>query len=173
LAAVVVSVVAGLILASLGQAFSGEGEQAYEGVTMLLAAAILTWMVFWMNKQGRHIRGEIEQGVNRAAAGHGRTALFWLAFLAVVREGIELALFLAASLFVGNRGQIAANTIQTLAGAILGLGTSILLGWTLFATTVRLELRRFFQVAVSCRPSLPDWLRTACTSSTSSDGYPR
>ena len=38
------------------------------------------------------------------------------------------------------------NIIQTLAGTILGLGTAILLGYTLFATTVRLDLRRFFQV---------------------------
>ena len=31
-------------------------------------------------------------------------------------------------------------------GAVLGLGTAILLGWSLFATTVKLNLSRFFQV---------------------------
>ena len=41
---------------------------------------------------------------------------------------------------------VTSNIIQTLVGTILGLGTAALLGWTLFATTVRLDLRRFFQV---------------------------
>jgi high-affinity iron transporter len=62
-----------------------------------------------------------------------------LAFLAVVREGIELALFLTASAF-------ASTAAQTFSGALIGLFTSILLGWLLFKTTVRLDLRRFFQV---------------------------
>jgi high-affinity iron transporter len=47
-------------------------------------------------------------------------------------------LFLTASVF-------ATNTLQTIIGAALGLGTAILLGWTIFATTVRLDMRRFFQ----------------------------
>ena len=55
------------------------------------------------------------------------------------REGIELALFLVASVF-------ASDVQQTLIGAFLGMGTAILLGWSLFATSVRLDLRRFFRV---------------------------
>jgi high-affinity iron transporter len=72
--------------------------------------------------------------------------MFWLAFIAVVREGIELALILTAAFFAGDQSQVTANTIQTLSGTVLGLGTAALLGWSLFATTVRLDLRRFFQV---------------------------
>src|SRR6185436_16070079 len=48
--------------------------------------------------------------------------------------------------FVSNQSGVTSDIIQTLAGTILGLGTAALLGWTLFATTVRLDLRRFFQV---------------------------
>jgi high-affinity iron transporter len=113
---------------------------------MLIAAGLLTWMIFWMSKQARSLKGELEAGVNRAAATTGQRAMFGLAFLAVVREGIELALFITAAFFAGNQGQMTSNIIQTLAGTILGLGTAALLGWTLFATTVRLDLRRFFQV---------------------------
>jgi high-affinity iron transporter len=84
--------------------------------------------------------------VNKAAASTGKRAMFWLAFIAVVREGVELALFITAAFFAGDQSQLMTNIIQTLAGTILGLGTATLLGWTLFATTVRLDLRRFFQV---------------------------
>jgi high-affinity iron transporter len=123
-----------------------EAEQIFEGITMLIAAGLLTWMIFWMGKQARFLKGELEAGVNKAAATTGKRAMFWVAFVAVVREGIELALFITAAFFAGDQSQVTTNIIQTLAGTILGLGTAVLLGWTLFATTVRLDLRRFFQV---------------------------
>jgi high-affinity iron transporter len=96
-------------------------------------------MIFWMNRQSRHLKGELEAGVRQAALSAGRQGLFMLAFLAVVREGVELALFLTAATF-------ASDAAQTLTGTLLGLFTSILLGWSLFASSVKLDLRRFFQV---------------------------
>jgi high-affinity iron transporter len=66
--------------------------------------------------------------------------------MAVVREGVELAIFVTAAFFAGNQGGTSTNLIQILAGTVLGLGTAVLLGYTIFATTVRLDLRKFFQV---------------------------
>ena len=146
LIAVGVSVLAAILLTLFGLSLEGPAEKIYEGVTMFLAAGILTWMIFWMSGQARHLKGELEEGVNKAAVSTGRRAIFWLAFVAVVREGVELALFITAAFFAGNNENVGLNTIQTLAGVVLGLGTSILLGWSLLATTVRLDLRRFFQV---------------------------
>ncbi len=148
LAAVGVSILAAILLTWFGLSLEGNAEKIYEGVTMLLAAGILTWMIFWMSKQARNIKGELENDVNKAAARYetGKRAIFWLAFIAVVREGVELAVFITAAFFVGNNENVGLNTIQTLAGVVLGLGTAVLLGWSLFATAVRLDLRRFFQV---------------------------
>ncbi len=148
MAAVGVSVLAAVLLTLFGLSLEGSAEKIYEGITMFLAAGILTWMIFWMSGQAKHMKGELEDGVNKAAAGHeaGKRSIFGLAFIAVVREGVELALFITAAFFAGNNEQIGVNTIQTLAGVVLGLGTSILLGWSLLATTVRLDLRRFFQI---------------------------
>lgn len=148
LAAAGVSVLTAVLLTLLGLSLTGTAEKIYEGITMLLAAGILTWMIFWMSGQVRNIRGELEDSVNKAAARYatGKSSIFWLAFVAVVREGVELALFITAAFFAGNNEQVGTNTIQTLAGVVLGLGTAILLGWSLLATTVRLDLRRFFQV---------------------------
>ncbi|MBI5965669.1 MAG: FTR1 family protein [Chloroflexi bacterium] len=148
LAAVGVSVLAAVLLTIFGLSLEGNAEKIYEGITMFLAASILTWMIFWMSGQAQHLKGELEEGVNQAASRNatGKRSLFWLAFVAVVREGVELALFITAAFFAGNNEQVGANTIQTLAGVVLGLGTAILLGWSLLATTVRLDLRRFFQV---------------------------
>lgn len=146
LSAVGVSVLSAVLLTAFGMSLEEEAEQIFEGITMLIAAGILTWMIFWMSKQARFLKGELEAGVNKAASTTGKRAVFWLAFVAVVREGVELALFITAAFFAGDQSQVTTNIIQTLAGTTLGLGTAILLGWTLFATTVRLDLRRFFQV---------------------------
>jgi high-affinity iron transporter len=146
LSAVGVSILTAVLLTSFGMSLEETAEQIFEGITMLIAAGILTWMIFWMSKQARFLKSELEAGVNKAAASTGKRAMFWLAFIAVVREGVELAFFITAAFFAGDQGQVTTNIIQTLAGTILGLGTAALLGWTLFATTVRLDLRRFFQV---------------------------
>ena len=146
LSAVGVSILTAGLLTAFGMSLEETSEQIFEGVTMLLAAGILTWMIFWMGKQGRFLKGDLEEGVNKAATSTGTRAVFWLAFLAVVREGVELALFVTAAFFVGDKTVVSNNVTQTLAGTILGLGTAILLGYTIFATTVRLDLRRFFQV---------------------------
>ena len=145
-AAVGLSVLVALALESLGMEFEGVGEEIFEGVAMLLAAGILTWMIFWMSGQAKNIKTELEEGVNKAAVTTGKRAIFWLAFFAVVREGVELALFITAAFFAGSNSNVMTNTILVLAGVVLGLGTAILLGWSLLAATARLNLKRFFQI---------------------------
>jgi high-affinity iron transporter len=146
LSAIVVSLLTAVVLTSFGMSLEDPGEAIFEGITMLLAAGILTWMIFWMGKQARFLKSELEAGVNKAVASAGKTAVFWLAFVAVVREGVELAIFITAAFFAENAAQVNGTVIQTLVGTILGLGTAALLSYTLFATTVRLDLRKFFQV---------------------------
>ena len=142
-AAIAVSLVAALLLYAVGLKMEGSAEQIFEGVTMLLAAAILTWMIFWMQTQGRRINRELETGVRQAVSGmggnKGHWALFSVAFIAVLREGIETALFLTATTFTAG-GQ------ATLLGALLGLSVAAALGYILFATTRQLNVKRFFQV---------------------------
>jgi high-affinity iron transporter len=146
LSAVILSILTAVLLTSFGLSLEEKAEEIFEGITMLIAAGILTWMIFWMSKQSRFLKGELETGVNKAATSTGKRAVYWLAFMAVVREGIELAIFITAAFFAGSSGQANNNLVQVLVGTILGLGTAALLGYTIFATTVRLDLRRFFQV---------------------------
>ena len=136
--AALLSLFTAVLLTRLGLELKDPGEAIFEGLTMLLAAGILTWMIFWMSQRSRTMKGELESSVQRASQS-GKWSLFGLAFIAVLREGVELALFLTAATF-------SSSAPQTILGAMLGLGTAILLGWSFFATTVRLDLRRFFQV---------------------------
>ena len=136
-AAAALSAVAAVALSWLGMEFEGKGEQIFEGLALLLAAGVLTWMIFWMKEHGSSLKNEIEAQTNLATLSKGQRALFALAFLAVFREGIELALFLLAA-------RLASSPLQTLAGALIGLGAAAGLGWVLFTSTRRLSLRRFF-----------------------------
>ena len=137
--AIVVSVAAGLLLNALGVAFEGRGEEIFEGIAMLLAASVLTWMIFWMQRQGRQVQAELESDVRRAVASGSGWALFSLAFVAVVREGIETVLFLSAAAF-------STSPAQTLVGGALGLIAAVVLGWLMFAAGKRLDVRAFFRV---------------------------
>jgi len=132
------SLLTAVLLTILGLELKDPAEAIFEAITMLLAAGLLTWMIFWMSRRAVHFKTDLESGVQKASRA-GKWSLFGLAFLAVLREGVELALFLTAATF-------SSGARQTVPGALFGLGTAALLGWALFATTVRLNLRRFFQV---------------------------
>ena len=139
LSAIVVSLISAVILQQLGASLEGQTEILFEGVTMILAASLLTWMIFWMQRQSRNIKGEIENNVRQASMTTGRRAMFMLAFFAIVREGVELSIFLTAT-------AMASSAQATLFGALSGLVVAGLLGWFIFASTVRLNLSLFFQV---------------------------
>jgi len=137
--AVVACLIAGLTMTWLGTEFTGRAEQIFEGSTMLTAAILLTWMIFWMRRQSVNQQNNLAASVDHAVNDGKQWTLFWLAFLAIGREGLELVLFLAAAR-LGN------DPVQTNLGAVLGLAASILLGWSLFASSKRLNLGQFFMV---------------------------
>jgi high-affinity iron transporter len=137
--AVLVSAAMGaLLFVTIGE-LEGTAEQVYEGTAMLLAAAVVTWMVFWMRKQARTIGGELRSQVGEALAQGGGLALATVAFVAVAREGLETALFLFVS--VGDDG-----VAPTVLGGTLGLLTAIALGMGLYRGSLKLDLRRFFLI---------------------------
>ena len=136
-AAALLSVLAALALRVVGAEFEGPGEQLFEGTTMVVAAGVLTWMIFWMARQARLLKGELQRSVDQALAGTARLGLFLLAFVAVLREGIETALFLNAAAF-------GSTPLQTLVGAVLGLAVALVLATLLYAGSLRLDLRKFF-----------------------------
>lgn len=139
LSAVALSILGAIGIYSLGASFEGQAEEIFEGITMLLAAAVLTWVILWMRHHAHTLNKQLETDVRQAVFKGSKKALFALAFLAVIREGIELALILTAASFTTDR-------VQILLGAALGLGLSVLLAWLLFNSLVRLNLQKFFQV---------------------------
>jgi high-affinity iron transporter len=115
-------------------------QETLEGIAALLAVAVLTWMLFWMRRQGRAMKGELEQSVDVALSAGSTRALVGLAFLAVIREGIETVLFLIPIFSFNGTG------IDVVFGGVLGLAISVAVGYAIFAMGVRINLRRFFTI---------------------------
>jgi high-affinity iron transporter len=141
--AVALSAIVGTIIFSVGAEFEGTAEEVFEGLVTLTAVGVLTWMIFWMRRQGARIKSELQQKVDSALTAGG-IALAAIAFFAVLREGVETALFLfaAAEGTAVEGGGVAAQLL----GALLGLGLAVVLGVLLYRGGIRMNLRTFFKV---------------------------
>ncbi len=137
--AVLASLATAALLRAVDAELEGKAEQIFEGSTLLLAAGVLTWMIFWMRSQAGQMKSRLESNVRRAASSGGGGALYFLAFIAVVREGIELALYMTAA-------SLSLTGLQTLLGTAIGLSLACMTGYLIYSTTIKLNLQRFFQI---------------------------
>lgn len=143
--AIVLSAALGTAIFVAGAEFEGTAEQIFEGLVTLAAVGVLTWMIFWMRRQGARIKSELQEKVDTALVSGG-LALAGLAFFAVLREGIETALFLfAATKGTAVEGTAVAPATQVI-GAVLGLALAVVLGVLLYRGGIRMNLRSFFRV---------------------------
>lgn len=138
--AVAVSVALGLILFNTVGSFQEPYEQIFEGTTMLLAATVVTWMLFWMRRQAAGVKGELQAAVDRVLEAGGAWGLAFLAFTAVIREGVETSLFL-----VGQATSAQTHAGSVLVGAIVGLAIAALIGYGFYRGSRRVNLASFFR----------------------------
>jgi len=138
-AAALASLSVAVVIQFIGMELEGRAEEIFEGATMFLAVGVLTWMIFWMHYQARLIKTSLERNVQEAVETGTKWGLILVAFIAVFREGVETVLFLSAATFA-SEGQ------GTLIGAALGLTAAILIGFLIYASTARLNIRLFFNI---------------------------
>jgi high-affinity iron transporter len=142
-AAVAVSAAVGVVLfVTIGQ-LESPAEQIFEGLAMLLAAGVVTWMLFWMRRVSANIRGELHAGVDRALTEGSVWGLSALAFTAVVREGIETSLFLLGQASAATSAQ--SGALGTLLGGVAGLLIAAVIGWGIYRGVQVLNLSVFFR----------------------------
>ncbi len=142
-AGILLSVTLALALQALAVQFEhGHGAPIFEAAASILAVPILSYMVLWMQRQARTMKSEIEARAAAAISTGHLLTLALIAFLTVLREGIETAVFLSA---LATR----ATGEGVLSGALLGLLMAAAIAYAYFALTVRLNLRKFFVVTGS------------------------
>jgi len=136
-AALALSLAVGIALFAAGAELEGRSEMIFEGVVMLSAAALLTWMIFWMRSRARTLRREIEGRTQAALDAGSAVGLALVVFIGVAREGVETALFLFSSVEGSSR-------LVSLVGALVGGAVAIGLGYLFYRGSHRLNLRTFF-----------------------------
>jgi high-affinity iron transporter len=143
--AAVVSVLVGVVVHVTIGSLDGVNRLRSFAAVSLAAAAVLTWMIFWMQRQSRAIKGDLEHHIDEAISSEARgrgaaRGVAVLTFLAVVREGVEAALFLVAAATSADGGQVAL-------GAVVGLAIAAALGVGVYAGGRRLPMKTFFTVS--------------------------
>lgn len=128
----------GAVLHFTSASMSFEAQEAFGGFLSIVAVGFVTWMVFWMKRASRTIKGDLH-GKMEAALKLGAAGVFLAALLAVGREGLETALFLYPTFQAQGAG--AAPAI----GAVLGIGTAVVAGVFIYRGTVRMNLAAFFK----------------------------
>jgi high-affinity iron transporter len=136
-AAVLIAAVVGVVIHLTLDGLNGTARSNTFALICLAAAGLLTWMIFWMRSHSRHLKGELEQKVG--AAGQSGFALALVAFAAVLREGLETALFLLSTTAVSDSRDV-------LIGGLIGLAAACVLGVLIYKGSQRVPMRRFFQV---------------------------
>lgn len=141
-AATVVSIGAGLGLRLLFDGLEGAARLRAFAITAFVAAGVLTWMIFWMRKQARNIKGELEGKLSEAVSTGSLMATGAVAFFAVVREGLETALFLLAA-------STGARPLAVVTGGLVGLALAIGVALLIYKGGQRIPIGTFFLVTGS------------------------
>jgi high-affinity iron transporter len=138
--AVVICLGIGVALQMLDENLPQHQQERLETVIALAAAGAVTYMVVWMRRHARDLRGNLESAVSSALTRGSGRALVGMAFFAVIREGLETAVFLVAAF------QQSARPALTGSGAVLGVLVAVALGLGIYHGGVHINLARFFRV---------------------------
>lgn len=140
--AVAIALCAGVavLLYAVGESLPFRERETLEGILAIVAVVGVTYMVAWMRRHARDLRRTLEGQAESALLSGSVAALVAIAFLAVLREGLETAIFMLAAF------QDSTDPAATGTGAVLGLAVAIGLGYAMFRGGVRIDLARFFQV---------------------------
>lgn len=139
-AALLLATAAGVVVYTTVRSYNGtRGQAIFETGTYLLAAAVLTYMTFWMRNHARSISKELRSRADAALDGKARWGLGLLAFQAVGREGLETVVFTLAILF-------STSPAGAVSGAAIGLAGSLVIAFVIYRLGHKLNLGRFFTV---------------------------
>lgn len=135
--AIALSLSVGAILTWGPYGLSSQAKEILGGSLSILAVGLVTWMIFWMARHARALKHELHSRLDAAIAGTGMGIVI-IGFVSVVREGVETALFIWASVNSGS------NAMVGTAGALLGIAAAVVIAYLIYRGLVRINLSQFF-----------------------------
>ncbi|KAB1663260.1 high-affinity Fe2+/Pb2+ permease [Pseudoclavibacter sp. CFCC 13611] len=140
-AAVLLSIAVGVLLQTLSMNLPQAQQEALETVIGAIAVVFVTTMILWMNHHAKSMKRDLEHDASSALNAGGAYALAGMAFLAVVKEGFETAVFLLAAIQASQSSEALA-----LIGAAAGILVAVAIGFAIYVGGLRLNLRKFFRI---------------------------
>lgn len=141
-AGLVVAAALGATLIFFSETLSDDVQQIYQTVIVLLAAALIVQMVFWMRRHGRTLKRDIETSLTAASDSSNWWRVFLLALIAVAREGSETVVFLSGTIEAARHGAMGPAIVASL----VGLALAVLTYWALQMGSKILSWRTFFRI---------------------------
>jgi high-affinity iron transporter len=138
--AVIICLAVGIALHVLERTLPQKQQEGLETIVGLVAVAFITYMIVWMRQHAREMRRSLEASVSAALAEGSARGLILMAFLAVLREGFETAVFLVATF------QNSTNAQATGTGAVLGVLVAVVIGFLIYRGGISFNLARFFRI---------------------------
>lgn len=139
--AVTLSIAVGVGLDLLSTSLPQRQQEMLETVIGAAAVVFVTTMIIWMNRHAVAMKGELEDHAARAIGTGSSLALAGMAFLAVLKEGFETAVFLLAAAQATHGSRWAA-----LLGGLSGIAVAVGIGVGIYLGGIKLNLARFFRV---------------------------
>lgn len=121
---------------------SFQAQEILGGTLSLVAVAMVTWMILWMSSNSRQFARKLREDTAAQLASGSDWGVVWIAFIAVVREGIETALFVWATIKSSAENAIAAPAL----GVVTGLLVAVVIGWLIYTGAARINLSIFFNI---------------------------
>jgi high-affinity iron transporter len=139
--AVAISIAAGVGLDILSTSLPQRQQEMLETVIGAIAVVFVTTMIIWMNRHAMAMKGELEREAAQALNTGSSLALTVMAFLAVLKEGFETAVFLLAAAQTSN-----GSRWYAVLGGAAGIAVAVAVGVGLYYGGLKLNLGRFFRV---------------------------
>lgn len=115
-------------------------QEAFEAIVGCVAVVIVTFMVVFMRRHAKDLKGDLHGSAGAALARGSAYGLVAMAFFAVLREGLETAMFLLAA-FQASMG---VSPLSAGLGATAGLLVAAVIGFLIFRAGMKLNLAKFF-----------------------------
>lgn len=142
IAAIVLSIGVAVGLNVFSAALPQAQQEALETIIGVVAVAFVTTMILWMNTNARSMKASLEGEASRSLSTGGERAMAIMAFLAIIKEGFETAVFLLAVFQASSGGDDAPGII----GAAIGVAIAIAIGYLIYYGGARFNLGTFFKV---------------------------
>ncbi|MFX1480368.1 MAG: FTR1 family protein [Promethearchaeota archaeon] len=141
LLAIFSSLIFALAFSMIFGGFTGTLEEVFEGSTFIVSGIFIVTLVLWVSKEGPKMRRHLEEKVEHSIKRQKVLSISILAFIIIIREGIELVLLLTGTSSIGSISQI-----SIILGSIIGLGISLLIGLLTYYGIKTINLSKFFKV---------------------------